>query len=1666
MSNEANNVGVLSGKTILCVIDEESANLNNYRRLVAKQISALRSFGAEVVILHPAGRIEDFPIEYLDLDVEALIDAPIDADSDKNRARMLAQRAVRYGGQSRYDIVLGFGWTLCRGIAGGRAIANKFWAFLDDCSEEIDRAAWTNKTVVDGVYLGSRKVFVFSEAKRSILENSSTAANGRTYLPVLLDGFTDLPEFGDSYVDASHATVVFPGLIHPKSYIGQLSQVAELSKLGESRLNFVFQDSSEVWGELQNSPSTAVAAAIPGLICSEKIHGSATDVTLGLIPSDVAEKWLAEFLVFDYMSKGIVPISVNNFLNHSVRGTLSEISPAEELLDLGIDPDRIDAYNVTLESRVADTLGTQKGQTVAVDKTNIVLAGADYKFAGDIVELLNESADFTLRIDLWKNNSTPNPAQSKPFVEWADVVICEFASFNAIWYAQNKREGQKLIVRLHGYELLQPWIDQLDIGNVDQIVFVSEFYRQKAIETKGWPASKTSVISNTVDFGDLARPKLDGSQFHLGMAGYVPILKRPDRALDLLEELLEYDDRFILHMRGHDPWNYSWEWKKQAHQAAYRDFYARIAANKNLRSHIAFEGFGPDMAGWFRKIGWMLSPSYRETFHLAPVEGMASGALPIIWDRDGATEIYPSDFVVSGAKEAAALILRTISDEQTHAARTLEVQEFSTRYSRSFVKSNWIRLIHECKQSEEELSNSVTTSNHDLEALIEQHESSKSAASLLNVVSESWKVQDYATSISLLDANMKLTANDTGELKQWEHWVRGVFQTAMSLESLLLKRVAGCVYQASPNRAVIVSDLKTSKKDIAHLTDGLALTHIGIEIPIPGRETDSQAASVLDSGIFDYSIIFDGSLRSNYYLAQAASEIASIFRNTAASVAVATGGMLESLATLLAARRVGIPFVWQPASSRLAAEFLSVFDEIRNDDPVHEIYQAVLANTDALLDNGSRDCVTVALSTDLPLHTVLTEELVKLLTADSAHSATAKPATLTVAYAGGGASLASLSMLAQVTVCTVDNVIDVLDQAPDIFVIDYAEVVDTNSEFAASAVLCAPANQALVQKAIIHARLMGARSIFVSRTDPGTLAKGKELARKCDVLISSDRKSLISYMRLNPNSNQVAVNASATIRNEIVPQISLSRLGTLTVCEEPNEFADSLAAGLINSRPVLAGWKTDNRWSDSNQIGDKDALLRYEQHSDERDGNEALWNNCFELSQGRTALDFGVYILRAAGFAVSHPRGIVAGQLSVSSLGQASSDLDSDPLQPVIDIDSKILLKDQLIRDVIATYRVSDASRIRVSQSEAGFYEIEIETQYGAKATCIRALTPAPVNELKTASLADFSSSGVSIVVATYMGASRLPRLLESIVGQKLPSSLIELIFVPNGPDDGTVALLTGWAKEHTDIRVKVLSLESAGVALARNHGIEQATKDFVTFVDDDDYLEPNFLLSLYSRAESHTVVLGRLSDVDEESGAINRDTPTTRRVSELAGRVLPLTQRAGALGMNGAKLIPTWLVKECEYDSSLRSGEDVAFMAQLLKKPGMFVTSASEVGEASYMRVMRFNSISRREETFDFMVVERLEVMRLLLMTRAQSEYKGGQGAIDYLANGQLGFLKRFITGSNSLAEHEQVLATINDMGLSTEKVLQPLILSIRSILANPESVQDGKLIALRKSI
>ena len=86
--------------------------------------------------------------------------------------------------------------------------------------------------------------------------------------------------------------------------------------------------------------------------------------------------------------------------------------------------------------------------------------------------------------------------------------------------------------------------------------------------------------------------------------------------------------------------------------------------NPILKSAIKWDEFSISLSSWYRKIGFVLSPSDFESFHYSIADGVASGAIPIVWPWDGAKEIYTGDWVVPNTDEAMNAILSSVPDSE------------------------------------------------------------------------------------------------------------------------------------------------------------------------------------------------------------------------------------------------------------------------------------------------------------------------------------------------------------------------------------------------------------------------------------------------------------------------------------------------------------------------------------------------------------------------------------------------------------------------------------------------------------------------------------------------------------------------------------------------------------------------------------------------------------------------------------------------------------------------------------------------------------------------------------------------------------------------------------------------------------------------------------------
>ena len=311
-------------------------------------------------------------------------------------------------------------------------------------------------------------------------------------------------------------------------------------------------------------------------------------------------------------------------------------------------------------------------------KKKLLIAGHDLKFFTLILEELKKIKKYEIEIDEWAGHAIHNISESQKHLEWADIIFCEWGLGNAVWYSNNKLPHQKLFVRMHGQERNTSYYRNFDLDNIDKIITVSPYIYEIFNQQTEIPRDKMTVIYNAIDVELLDEPKEHDYEFNLGIIGICPKLKRLDLAVEVFEKLWTTNKRYKLFIKGKMPSEYPWLWKQDEEREHYEEIFKKIESAP-WKDSIIFEEFGP-INDFLKKIGFVLSTSDFETFHLAPGEGMASGAIPVIRNWSGSELVYPSEYIFETTEEMKKYI------EMFNTKAALEKQE---RIVKDYVKKHF-----------------------------------------------------------------------------------------------------------------------------------------------------------------------------------------------------------------------------------------------------------------------------------------------------------------------------------------------------------------------------------------------------------------------------------------------------------------------------------------------------------------------------------------------------------------------------------------------------------------------------------------------------------------------------------------------------------------------------------------------------------------------------------------------------------------------------------------------------------------------------------------------------------------------------------------------------------------------------------------------------------------
>lgn len=188
----------------------------------------------------------------------------------------------------------------------------------------------------------------------------------------------------------------------------------------------------------------------------------------------------------------------------------------------------------------------------------------------------------------------------------------------------------------------------------------------------------------------------------------------------------------------------------------------------------------------------------------------------------------------------------------------------------------------------------------------------------------------------------------------------------------------------------------------------------------------------------------------------------------------------------------------------------------------------------------------------------------------------------------------------------------------------------------------------------------------------------------------------------------------------------------------------------------------------------------------------------------------------------------------------------------------------------------------------------------------------------------------ISVIIPTYKPQDYLWNCLDSLVAQTFPKNDFEVILVLNGCNEPYKSAIERYVSERMgEMYVNFIHTEVGGVSNARNLALDQVKGEFVTFIDDDDFVSPRYLELLYEKIDSQTISL--CCPYAFKDGYISEELSYSMKDVYLRmhnkTRIRISSKIRSYFSGPCMKLIPMDFVQDRRFDIRFKNGEDTLFM-------------------------------------------------------------------------------------------------------------------------------------------
>ena len=163
----------------------------------------------------------------------------------------------------------------------------------------------------------------------------------------------------------------------------------------------------------------------------------------------------------------------------------------------------------------------------------------------------------------------------------------------------------------------------------------------------------------------------------------------------------------------------------------------------------------------------------------------------------------------------------------------------------------------------------------------------------------------------------------------------------------------------------------------------------------------------------------------------------------------------------------------------------------------------------------------------------------------------------------------------------------------------------------------------------------------------------------------------------------------------------------------------------------------------------------------------------------------------------------------------------------------------------------------------------------------------------------------LSLIVCTYNRDKYLYGALQCIAENGFPTEAYEIVLVNNLSTDNTEAECQRFQNDYPAVDFRYFVETSQGLSYARNRGIAESRGDTLVFLDDDSYIQKDYLVNLQKQLDAHpnADAFGGKIDPVFESGEtpkwLSKWNYSWVSAIDMGDKVCPFTGKAFPIGAN-----------------------------------------------------------------------------------------------------------------------------------------------------------------------